>query len=158
MTRCFSRNIRHTGTAFRLPLFFPFRMFPFVTCGWGRFTFPAASPAGIHPFWTAGYFRQGTVNEACCRVKRRLCHYILICRFRNHLSRPDSTIRVGRSMLCLLFVWDFLLLRPPSPHSPKRSEKDMDQKRDRKTPNWCGSRERKVVCTLHGARTTEYAH
>ena len=67
-------------------------------------------------------------------------------------------MRAGRSMLCSLFVRDFLLLRPPSPHSPKRSEKDVDQKRNRKTPSWCGSRKRKAARTPYDARITEYAH
>lgn len=67
-------------------------------------------------------------------------------------------MRAGRSMLCSLFVRDFLLLRPPSPHSPKRSEKDVDQKRNRKTPSWCGSRKRKAARTPYNARITEYAH
>ena len=67
-------------------------------------------------------------------------------------------MRAGRSMLYSLFVRDFLLLRPPSPHSPKRSEKDVDQKRNRKTPSWCGSRKRKAARTPYDARITEYAH
>ena len=67
-------------------------------------------------------------------------------------------MRAGRSMLYSLFVRDFLLLRPPSPHSPTRSEKDVDQKRNRKTPSWCGSRKRKAARTPYDARITEYAH
>lgn len=130
-------------------------MFPSATCGRGRFAFPAAFPVGIRPFRTAGHLRQGAVNEACCRVKWRLYHYTLICQFKNRLFRPDSTMRAGRSMLCSLFVRDFLLLRPPSPHSPKRSEKDVDQKRNRKTPSWCGSRKRKAART-HAIRRPDH--
>ena len=93
-------------------------MFPSATCGRGRFAFPAAFPVGIRPFRTAGHLRQGAVNEACCRVKCTLYYYTLICQFKNSLFRPDSTMRAGRSMLCWLFVRDFLLLRP-FPAQPK---------------------------------------
>nr|WP_314971670.1 type I methionyl aminopeptidase [Bilophila wadsworthia] len=34
----------------------------------------------------------------------------------------------------------------------------MDQKRNRKTPSWCGSRKRKAARTPYDARITEYAH
>lgn len=95
-------------------------MFPSATCGRGRFAFPAAFPVGIRPFRTAGHLRQGAVNEACCRVKWRLYHYTLICQFKNRLFRPDSTMRAGRSMLCSLFVRDFLLLRP----LPRTAQRD----------------------------------
>ena len=98
-------------------------MFPSATCGRGRFAFPAAFPVGIRPFRTAGHLRQGAVNEACCRVKWRLYHYTLICQFKNRLFRPDSTMRAGRSMLCSLFVRDFLLLRPPFPRTAQRDRR-----------------------------------
>ena len=63
-------------------------------------------------------------------------------------------------MLCTLPVRDFLLLRPPFPARPKetRRKNTVDQKRNRKTLSWCGSRKRKAARTPYDARITEYAH
>ena len=73
---------------------------------------------------------------------------------------PPGFDNAGRAEYALLaFCAGF----PSVASLPRTAQRDrrkntVDQKRNRKTPSWCGSRKRKAARTPYDARITEYAH